>query len=234
MRQAREGRKFSGRNAVLCLGWRELFVQNVRLPKATTGDIEHLVRQESESKLPFPAAEAELRWWEAAEVRQGDAPRREMIVVACHRPVLERALQVIEKAGLQPCAGSTSNRLALAPRAYSAQFRRDLDQQQRVAYVHIGQTNSSVLIAQGTHAVFMKYLELGGRHFDEAVSRHLQMEPGEAWALRRHNGDRRADQQDPGGRTAASPNRSGRSSKSWPPKFRCAFDTTTSPFAGRP
>ena len=195
LRQAREGRKFCGRSAVLCLGWRELFVQNVRLPKAASGDIEHLVRQESESKLPFPAAEADLRWWEAAEVRQGDAPRREMIVVACHRPVLEQALQVIEQAGLQPVAVDIEP-LALL-RAYSAQFRRDVDQQQRVAYVHIGQTNSSVLIAQGTHAVFMKYLELGGRHFDEAVSRHLQMDPDEAWALRRHNGDRRADQQDP-------------------------------------
>src|SRR6185437_11009285 len=58
LRQAREGRKFHGRNAVLCLGWKELFVQNVRLPKSATGDMDDLVRQESESKLPFPAAEA--------------------------------------------------------------------------------------------------------------------------------------------------------------------------------
>src|ERR1700758_735497 len=64
LRQARDGRKFRGREAVLCLGWRELFVQNVRLPKAAAGNLEHLVRQEAESKLPFPAAEAELRWWE--------------------------------------------------------------------------------------------------------------------------------------------------------------------------
>jgi type IV pilus assembly protein PilM len=43
----------------------------------------------------------------------------------------------------------------------------------------------------------VKYLEIGGRHFDEAVARHLKMDQSQATALRRNCGDRRADQQDP-------------------------------------
>jgi len=45
--------------------------------------------------------------------------------------------------------------------------------------------------------MFMKYIDVGGRHFDEAVARSLNMNRSEAAALRRHNGDRRADQRDP-------------------------------------
>lgn len=193
--QAREGRKFRGRDVVLSLGFRELFLQNIRLPKGGPADLEQLVRQEVEPKLPFPAAEAELRYWEAAEVRQGDAPRREMIVVACHRPVLEMLLEVVEQAGLRPAAVEIEPLVLL--RAYQAQFRRDEDQQRRIVYVHIGHSNTAIIIAQGAHALFIKYLELGGRHFDAAVSKHLGLSLGEAWALRRHNGDRRSDQQDP-------------------------------------
>ena len=44
--------------------------------------------------------------------------------------------------------------------------------------------------------MFVKYIDLGGKHFDEALARHLQMDLAEAWTLRRQNGDRRADQQD--------------------------------------
>lgn len=195
IRQAREGRKFRGREAVLCLSARELCVQNVRVAKPPTGDLELLVRQEVSGRLPFPLPEAELRYLETGDVRQGDALRREVIVLACHRPKLDRALQVIEDAGLQPIAVEVEP-LALL-RCYTQQFRRDEDATQRVLLVHVGQANTMIVIAQGTEVLFVKYLDLGGKHFDDAVARRLKMQPTDAWALRRHNGDRRADQQDP-------------------------------------
>src|ERR1700682_4367687 len=47
LRAAREGRQFRGRNVVVCLGAHELFVQNVRVPKAPPGEFEQIVRQEA-------------------------------------------------------------------------------------------------------------------------------------------------------------------------------------------
>ena len=76
---ARDGRSFRGREAVVCLGARELFVQNVRLPKAAPGEMTKLVQQEAANRLPFPHAEAEVRFLEAADVRQGDVIKRELI-----------------------------------------------------------------------------------------------------------------------------------------------------------
>ena len=62
------------------------------------------------------------------------------------------------------------------------------------SYRHSG---TIVVIAKGPDALFIKYIDVGGRQMDEAIARHLEMTNAEASGMRRHNGDRRADQQDP-------------------------------------
>jgi type IV pilus assembly protein PilM len=194
LRQAREGRRFRGKDAAICLGWRDLFVQNIRVNRTPNADLAKLVQQEAEGRLPFPAAETELRFLEAGDVRQGDAVRREVLVFASHRPRLERLLEAVELSGLKPVAVEVEPLAVL--RCYYSQFRREEDKTSRVVYVHVGHAKTCIMIAQGPSTVFVKYIELGGKHLDEALARHSNMDLGEAWALRRHNGDRRADQQD--------------------------------------
>lgn len=193
--QLREGRNFRGREAVLCLHADQLFVQNIRIPKAPADQIEELVHAEIEPRLPFPLEECELRYVVSADVRQGDAIKREVIVMACHLPILERLLDAVIAGGLRPIAVDVEPWAVM--RAYDNQYRRDEDQGQRVMYVHIGSANTSVVISQEQDVLFVKYLELGGQHMDEAVARSLELPLGDAVGLRRHNGDRRAEQQDP-------------------------------------
>lgn len=64
-------------------------------------------------------------------------------------------------------------------------------------FVNVGASATAVVIARGSHAMFVKYVEVGGRQMDQALASHLKMRPSDATALRRHNGDRRADQRDP-------------------------------------
>jgi len=193
--QAREGRDFRGREAVFCLGADSLFVQNLRVAKAEGDELKKIVHFEAAGRLPFASEEAEIRYLDAADVRQGDTVRREVILMACHRPVVERVVGIAENAGLMPVAIDVEPSALL--RAYARQFRRDDDQVRRVMFVNVGASNTSVIIARGSDAMFVKYVDVGGRHLDEAVARHLKMSPAEAVALRRHNGDRRADQRDP-------------------------------------
>jgi type IV pilus assembly protein PilM len=195
LRTARESRNFRGKDAVVSLGVRELFVQNIRLPKATPAETEKLLMQEAAGRLPFPASEAEIRFIEAADVRQGDTVKREVILLACHRPTLDELLGAIEASGLKPIAVDIEP-LALL-RCYGWQFRRDEDRQQRAMFVHVGATSTAVVIARGQDPLFIKYIDIGGRHLDEAVATQLKMDPLSAANLRRHNGDRRSDQQDP-------------------------------------
>ena len=195
IRRAREGRGFRGRAAVLCLGAGDLFVQNIRVSQVNGPELDRVVCAEAAGRLPFASDEAEIRFLEAADVRQGDLVRREVILMASHRPVVERTLAVAERAGLRPLAIDVEPNALL--RCYARQFRRDEDQQQRLMLVNVGAATTTVVISRGPAAMFVKYIDVGGRHMDEAVARQLKMPPADAAALRRHNGDRRADQRDP-------------------------------------
>ena len=195
IRHAREGRSFRGRDAVLCLGAGNLFVQNIRVAQATGDELTKIVHFEAAGRLPFACEQAEIRYLEADDVKQGDTVRREVVLLACYRPALDRMLSVAEQAGLRPAAIDVEPAAML--RCYCHQFRRDDDRQRRIMILNIGASNTVVVIARGSDTIFVKYLEIGGRHLDEAVARHLKMMPADAAALRRHNGERRGSQRDP-------------------------------------
>jgi type IV pilus assembly protein PilM len=188
-------REFRGREAVCCLSERQMFLQSLRVAKQTGPQLDRLVAQEAAGRVPFGLDEAELRYLEAADVRQGDQTLREVIVFAVQRTVLQQTLGVVEKAKLKP-VGVDVEPAALV-RSYAAQFRRDNDRQGRALLVHIGYSRTAAMVAQADDLLFVKYIDIGGQQMDLAVSRHLKMDLHEAIALRKHNGDRRAELQDP-------------------------------------
>jgi type IV pilus assembly protein PilM len=194
VRRARESQRFRGRDAVFCLGAGEMFVQNVRVPQARGDALAQIVRQEVAGRLSLEG-EPEIRFLDAGDVRQGDAVKREVIVLATPKAALQRALAVIEQADLRPVAVDAEP-LAV-PRCYSRQFRREEDRARGAVYIHLGASNTAVIIARGTDLQFVKYVELGGRQLDEAVAARLNMKLADAAALRRHHGERRADRHDP-------------------------------------
>jgi type IV pilus assembly protein PilM len=189
------GREFRGRDAVCCLCERQLFLQSLRVPKQTGAQLDRLVAQEAAGRLPFAIDQAELRFLEAADVRQGDQTLREVIVFAVQRAVLQQSLTVIEQARLKPVAVDVEP--AALVRSYASQHRRDDDRQARALIVHMGYSRTAALVAQSDELLFVKYIDVGGQHLDMAVGRHLKMDLHEAQALRKHNGDRRTDMQDP-------------------------------------
>jgi len=195
LKRVQQNRKFQGRDVVVGLTKERLFLQNIRVPTSDESVLERVAQQEAASRLPFPVGESDIRYLTAAEVRQGDTLMREVILVACHRPMLEEALNAVEAARLKPVAVDVEP-LAMM-RCNVRQFRRDEDSEQRIMFVHVGQNKSMVLISQGERVLFVKYLQVGGQQMDEAVGDSLNLGVTDAIALRRNNGDRRSDQQDP-------------------------------------
>lgn len=195
LRQAREGRDFRGREAVFCLNSADLFVQNIRVPQAVGDEFRRIVHNEAAARIPFEKTDTEIRYIEADNVRQGDAVRKEVILMACQHETVDRILEIAEGAGLLPTAIDVEPAALL--RCYRKQFRRDSDQNNRMMFINMGASTTTVVISRGSDAMFVKYIDVGGKNLDEAVARNLGMKQGEAVSLRRHNGDRRADQRDP-------------------------------------
>lgn len=104
-------------------------------------------------------------------------------------------MSIVEHARLKPVAVDVEP--AALVRSYAAQYRREDDRQARALIVHIGYSRTAALVAQSDELLFVKYIDIGGQQLDMAVGRHLKMDLQEAQTLRKHNGDRRADMQDP-------------------------------------
>jgi len=194
IRHARDGRRFVGTDVVMSLQPNEMSVFNIRVPKNEPNP-RSLIEREATARLGVPHTQLELRHVEAGEVRQGNEVARELIVYATERTRLTAAIERVLAAGLNPVCVDVPPHAIL--RGYFAQCRREEDTRQRVAYVHVGHASAATVLAEGSHPLFVKYVDVGGQHFDEAVARRLEMGVAEAAALRRHNGDRRADQRDP-------------------------------------
>lgn len=195
LQQALEGRRFCGHDAVLCLDSHDLLLANVRIAKQVGGDMDRLVQQEAAGRIPFAIHEAEIRYLDGADVRQGDAMLREITLLACHRPAIHRKIRLAEAAGLRPVAIDVAPMAFL--RAYVSQYRREDDGRRRAMFVHIGTSNTFVVIAQGADVLLARTLDIGGKHFDESIAQHLDMPLADAISLRRYSGERRADQRDP-------------------------------------
>ncbi|MFI4876728.1 MAG: type IV pilus biogenesis protein PilM, partial [Blastopirellula sp. JB062] len=142
-----EGRRFRGKDAVVSVGRRDLFLQNIRIPKNETKPLELLVQQEAAGRIPYSVTDAEIRHFATCDVRQGDVVAQEVVVMACNRPALEERLETIESAGLRPLAVDVEPAAIL--RSYCNQYRRETDATDRVLYVHIGNTTTAVVIAEG-------------------------------------------------------------------------------------
>jgi type IV pilus assembly protein PilM len=115
--------------------------------------------------------------------------------MAVRQSLLEQKLETLVQAGLRPVAVDVEPNALL--RCYARQFRRDEDKQMRAMFVDVGANQTAVVVAEGQHVLFTKYIEIGGRQMDEAVAQNLKMELPDAAALRRNNGDRRVELQDP-------------------------------------
>ena len=132
--------------------------------------------QEAAGRLPYAIDQAEIRFVEAADVRQGDQTLREVIVFAVQRSVLQESLTVVEQAKLKPVAVDVEP--AALVRCYASQYRRDDDRQARALIVHIGYSRTAALVAQADELLFVKYINqiedalsqvTGRKVFDDSI-----------------------------------------------------------------
>jgi type IV pilus assembly protein PilM len=193
--KARQGHNFSGNEVVVALSEERLFMQNIRVQRTNGIDIDRLVKQEAAARIPYRVEETEFRYLEVADVRQANALFREVIIFAAARPMLEQYIQLLDGIGLRPIAIDIEP-LALT-RSFARQFRRDGDSEKRRLFAHIGYRRTLIVVTQDDNPFLIKYVDLGGKDFDQAVADHLSMDTNEAAALRRSSGDRRQEQLDP-------------------------------------
>lgn len=163
---------FRGRTVVSCLGGQHLFIQNLRLPLLDPEETERQIRMEIEERLPYPLGDAEIRHIVAGETRQDGDRKQEILLLACHRGLLQRHIQVLEMAGLSLLSVDIEPLALIRALGPATSGRRVL--------LILGERTTAVVLAEGQQLLFLKYYPTGTQHLDQAVARHLLLTPAVA------------------------------------------------------
>lgn len=183
IRQMFRQHPFRGRRIVTTLPREIVQIRNLRLPMVPLDTLEAAVRAEAKNILSFDPAEAQLEFLPVGEVRQGTESRQEVILLAARHQDITAFIETIGVAGLELAA------LDIEPcamyRAIDRFIRRRDDELEVHVLVDVGLQGSRVVIGRGREVCFIKSIEIGGRHFQEAVSRSLGITVEESQSLRR-------------------------------------------------
>jgi type IV pilus assembly protein PilM len=182
IRQMLRRHSFRGRRIVTALPREFLHVRHLRIAPLPPAQLNAAVRAEAAKLLPFDAA-GQLQFLPAGEVRQGGELRHEMIVLAARPGDVESYLRSLARAGIEPAALDVEPCAAF--RTIERFVRRRDDELDVHVMVDVGHQGSQVVIGRGHDLSFIKLIDVGGRHFQEAVSRKLGITQDEAQALRR-------------------------------------------------
>lgn len=174
---------FAGRNVVSCLSNGDLKINSFRIALTDDEDIEDLVEKEALARFGLDVRSDEVRHLLAGKIFHGDEVRRELILFAAKREVVEGHISMLEEAGLVP-VGIDSVPLALL-RSSKRTMRRQADQDITKFYIDIGSDFTTVIIAKADAINFIKQIPMGGRQLNESVAERLNITIEEAVQLRR-------------------------------------------------
>jgi Tfp pilus assembly PilM family ATPase len=187
VRQALRSGRFTGHHVVTHLPREYVHLRTFRL--AADADTDAVRRQALEG-APFAGTEtAQVRAVAAGQARQGRDVRTEYLAAAARDADVQA---VLEQFG----GGITVHSLRAEPFAIYAAAARvapEAGADETHAVVHVGPSETLVLIGSGAGLTVIRRVDVGGAQFDHAVSRKLGVTPADARTLRARAGAARGE-----------------------------------------
>lgn len=186
---------FRGRECVTCLSTGEFLLKSIRLPPMPAEELASAVEFEAMDRFNLAAGAAQFRHIPAGEVRHGNELKQEIIVFAGLSEAIAARIGLLQSLRLKPLV------IDAAPCAMTQSFvrflRRADDMHVVNVFLDVGYKATSVVITHGVDITFLKVVDVGGEHFNQAAAGALNVTPQEAAKLRvrvmRQEGGRRAD-----------------------------------------
>lgn len=173
---------FRGRRAVLALPAASMFVQHLRMAPMDDEDMKKALPFEAAGKLPIDPSFAVMRHVVAGEVYQEQEAKREVVLMAASRDLVNQLLATAARARLD-VVGMNVEPKALID-CFSHVYRRKSDVNLTSCFVDIGAAASRAVIARGSQILFARVIPVGGDHFNRAVSSAMKIGLDDAKVLR--------------------------------------------------
>lgn len=173
--------KFRGKRVVTAVPSAQTFIQHMQINPAEGVKTEDLVLGQLQSQLGVSPRSVVVRTIEVGEGSRG-ASKLEMICFAVSREQVMRYIELLTKQRLE-VVGVHTETVAMV-RAFDHINRREEDKRVTTLYVDLGWGGTRVAITHGKQIVFARYIQVGGRHFDQLIAQTLHCDQATARAHR--------------------------------------------------
>lgn len=173
---------FHGPRCIVSLAREDVCLQSIRLPRMPDDELRQTALWEASQRFGLDRQAMEVDFIRTGAILQSGESREEVILVAASHAAINARVEPVLAAGLRPIAVDAG--FSALVRTFSRQARRESDRSHVRAVVEVGESGSTVLILRGDQVAFCKPIAIGGRHFNQAVADHLQMQPAQAADLR--------------------------------------------------
>ncbi|MHC4990417.1 MAG: pilus assembly protein PilM [Planctomycetota bacterium] len=169
-RVIRQG-KFKGKRVVSAVPSRHTFVQHMQVPASEGVPMEDLVKTELQMQMGCTPSNLVVRSIEVADVHREGQVRRETICFAASRDTVMRHVELLKRCKLEP-VGMHTETMAMV-RAFDHLSRRAEDSAVTTLFVDLGWAGTRVAICHGRQIRFARFIQVGGRNFDQLIASSL-------------------------------------------------------------
>ncbi|MEM9415532.1 MAG: pilus assembly protein PilM [Planctomycetota bacterium] len=159
---------FTGKQCVSAMPPESMHCKNIRLPKMPEAELAEAVTWEAKERIVL-GEPASIQFYSAGEVRQGDAIRNEVVLLATKCSNIDAHVQGLTQAGLEPTAIDATG-------AALARISAGLGNTSFTVFA--GTKSLEVVIARGGRVLLNKLLPVGEAGLDNADTAELAREIG--------------------------------------------------------
>lgn len=171
---------FKGKRAVCSMPSAMSFCKHLKIVKADGVPMDALIRAKLQSTMGCDPNALVYRW---VPVEGGAGSRTEVICMGAGRDVIQRLMRAIKAARLEP-VGMHSDFQAILTAMHSCTRHLEGHEDKPTLYLDLGAGGSRVLVGDGERLAFAKFIEIGGRHLDEAIANEQNIDLEQARHIR--------------------------------------------------
>lgn len=160
-------RRVKSRNVICSLPETKAFLRVIKIPQMEKEEIKEAVKWEMEANIPLPLDQVYYDWQIIEEGIINEKGKISLLVVAIAKSTVDRVIEVIEGAGLEPYG------LEIESIAQARSLIGETEAKETVLVLDIGDRRTSFTILDSSVPCFTSSIPLCGQSFSDAIAKAL-------------------------------------------------------------
>ena len=170
---------------VSAVGGQAVIVRELKMPKMARPDLQQAVRFEAGRYLPYSVRDVSMDFDVLGELVEEGQPKVEVLLVAVRQEVVDKHLDALRSAGLQPFVVDVESFATM--RALEPQSRSDGGPPAAV-FVGLGAETTDILVTERDRLRLTRNVNIGGNNLTRAIASRLDVEFSMAEGLKKEKG----------------------------------------------